>query len=207
MNKPRVVSAPDWTLRLLPELLAEFNVEPISVLHVGAYHGEEVPIYLESGFQRIGLVEPDPDSYAYMKNQPWAKDPKIAMFPVACDPSYMGGVRELLLTDGGAWNSLKPSTSHPPLSRIWVGVVAISDLQYQIQPNVLVVDTQGTEMQALSTAELRVLDMIIVETQAEGLDGANPAELADFANRHDWRPVVVLDRSGGWTDTVLVPNQ
>lgn len=201
VSQPRVVAAPDWTLRLLPDLLAEFKVEPVAVLHVGAYHGEEVPIYLDAGFQRVALVEPDPDGYSFMLLQPWAADPRITVYPVACGKL---GTRRWYRTEGGAWNGLKPSVMHPPLSEISVVTVPISSLQSYVFPNVLVVDTQGTELEALATAALGWLDMIIVETHEDGADGAHPDELGLWAESVGWQPVVVLDRTGGWTDTVLV---
>lgn len=212
MSEPRVVPAPDWTLKLLPDLLAELDVDPVAVLHVGAYHGEEVPIYLRCGFERIGLVEPDPDGYSFMTAQPWATDPRIKIYQVACAHRVplVNGLARFYRTEGGAWNGLMPSATHRPLSEINVPVVPVSALQADLwvrsnlMPNVLVIDTQGTELDALASADLDALDMIVIETHEHGADGAHPRELARFADQCGWQPAVVLDRTGGWTDTVLV---
>lgn len=201
-----IIEAPDWTLKMLPELMADLKVDPYGVLHVGAHHGEEVPTYLDTGFSRVGLVEPDPDSCLFLKGQPWATDPRINIFPLAC-----GGIRSevtrLYQTESGVWNSLKASVSHPAVSSTLVMVMPLSYFQAKVRPNVLVVDTQGTEMDVLIGQNLSALDMIIVETQVDGLDGAHPDALCVFAEQNGWRQAVVLDRTGGWTDTVLVPRR
>lgn len=200
-----VVSAPDWTMRLLPDALAAAGVEPSGVLHVGAHHGEEVPIYLDCGFRRIGLVEPDPASRAVMARQQWHADPRVRVFPVACGTSP-SPARWYRAGGDGAWNGLKPSDQHPPLEVIHVPVTTVADLQAQWPANVLVVDAQGTELDALASADLAPLDLIVVETHVDGQDGAHPAALATFAAGHGWRPAQVWDRGDGWTDTLLVPE-
>jgi FkbM family methyltransferase len=203
MSGPLVVSAPDWTMRLLPDVLAVYGVQPRGVLHVGAFHGEEVPIYFGCGFERVGLVEPDPDSRAFMDAQPWRTDPRIAVFPVACTSDASLPAR-FYRTEGGAWNGLKPSRQHPPLGELDVPTATVAYLQAQFPVNVLVVDAQGTEMDVLASADLGPLELIVVETHVDGADGAHPAELAAFASEHGWRAAVVWDRGSGWTDTVLV---
>jgi hypothetical protein len=73
---------------------------------------------------------------------------------------------------------------------------------------VLVVDTQGTEMDVLLSADLSTLDLVIVESQTIGPDayGAYWPELADWAAAHRWRPAIQWARDrDGWADTLLVP--
>jgi len=46
-----------------------------------------------------------------------------------------------------------------------VGTVPLSVIQATYPANVLVVDTQGTELEVLGTADLDGVDLIVVETQ------------------------------------------
>lgn len=200
----RTVQDAEWTFRLLPEAMDELAVEPRGVLHVGAHHGEEVPDYLAAGFTDITLVEPDPDNCAVMAGQEWGGHVRI--FGVACGEEALAAAPFYRATDT-VFSSLTPNLRVGPIETLEVPVVRTADLQGNA--NVLVVDTQGTEMAVLRGADLSTLDLVIVETQNRSPTayGAYVPELLAWSNAHNWVPRISWQRQKFWADVLLTPRQ
>lgn len=200
-----VVTDPSWTFKYLPNALYELNITPRGVIHVGAHWGEEGATYVHCGFSTIVLVEPDPISVARIREESWASANGVTVLQTAI--TSVEGQARFYRIPGSVWSGLKPAVGHePPSAEFDVDTIRIDTLQHQYEANVLVVDTQGTELDALSSADLDMLDLVIVETQESGIDGAHPAELAAYAQSKGWYPAIIWDRTGGWTDTLLVPQ-
>lgn len=199
----RTVDDPEWTFRLLPEALAELGVKPQGVLHVGAHHGEEVPIYLQSGFTSVTLVEADPDNCVVMAQQEWASHVRI--FGVACGEEAAASA-PFYRANSTVFSSLMPNLRVGVSATLEVPVVRTADLQDDA--NVLVVDTQGTEMEVLRGADPDRLDLVIVETQNRGPTayGAYQPELALWAAEHGWEPRIQWQRHRLWSDVLLTPR-
>jgi FkbM family methyltransferase len=196
------VTDPGWTFRLLPQALEALGVEPRHVLHVGAHHGEEVPTYLQCGFTTITLVEPDADNCALMNAQEWAS--RVRVYGVAC-ASKTSLAAPFYRNEATPFSSLTPNLRRGRVTTTTVPVVRTSDLQ--ADANVLVVDTQGTEMDVLWGADLSRLELVIVETQtrAPTAHGAYLPQLLHWASENGWQRRIEWVRERGWSDTLLTP--
>lgn len=191
-----------WTFGLLADALAELGLRPRHVLHVGAHLGQEVPHYRAAGIKRIRLVEPTPANAAHLR----ATFPDVTVHEVACGPEP--GQATLSLCGGdGAWNTLRPGGD----DSVTVNVVAVRDLQ--MDADMLVVDTQGTELDALASADLDAdaLRLVVVETNvARNPDAALLADATAFMREHGWQPGLMWshdrprDKAVGFRDVFYV---
>lgn len=195
-----------WSLRLIGDALEELRIRPVGVIHVGAHLGQEVPLYLGCGFERITLVEPDPESCATMAAQPWINDPRIGIVNFACGPE---GVATFHRMSDGAFSGLAADSRLPEAASFDVRVIPVARVQEQAVGNVLVVDTQGTELAALRTADLSTLDLIVIETQTDGpgSPGAHWPELIEWCRDEGWAPRIQWQRDARWGDTLLTPRR
>jgi len=146
-----------WTFGQLPAALAELDVHPKRVLHVGAHLGQEVPHYRAAGIDTITLVEPTPKNAEYLRST----YPDVTVVEVACGskpgPAMLG-----IGAGDGAWNTIRPSAG----DAVPVTVVPV----YEIQgvADMIVVDTQGTELDVLDSASLDWLRLVVVEVSTVG---------------------------------------
>ena len=200
-----------WTFALLGSSLAELGVQARGVLHVGAHHGEEIPHYRRAGFGNIVLVEPDPASCQLIRDRAdYPGAPPVMLYQGACGKapgtatfhrnakSFFSGLedrgtgadRTIDMFDVGV-RTVAQLTDVP-----WVGSLC----------NVLVVDTQGTELDVLAGADLERFELVICEAwDLSGLGrppkircGPSVHELEAYMALRGWFPVMrwVYDRSG-----------
>lgn len=195
-----------WSLRLIGDALEELRIRPVGVIHVGAHLGQEVPLYLSVGLDRITLVEPDPEACAVMAGQPWIENPGVGIVNKACGAP--GRATFHRMTDG-AFSGLVPHGAVPEAASFPVDVVPVSDVQAEHIGNVLVVDTQGTEIEALRTADLSMLDLVIVEIQTErrGAPGAYWPDLVAWCREAGWTTRIQWKRDARWSDMLLTPRR
>lgn len=203
MTQIHLPPAQAWTFARLPDLLDRLAIEARAVLHIGAHHGEEVAVYRQCGFNPIRLVEPDPDNIATLTARfADADDIDIiaaaAVTSISTEPILHKAARSV-------WSGLTP---HPTATGERVLVPTIAMHAVQNGENVLVLDTQGSELELLQAADLSHLDLVIVETTRRPGDGAAFYEHAVWHMRtQGWRVVEewVHDNSG-YTDTVFAPE-
>lgn len=177
----------------LKQLLAELDVEPAGVIHVGAHRGQEVPEYRAAGFGRIHLVEPEPDLAARLRR----KFPDCEVHETVCVASR-AKTRQFNVASQRKWSSLldippdQSRTGETIEVRERIKVAACRLVDIQTGCNVAIVDTQGTEQDVLEGADLDALDLVIVETVEPGdvwrPAWDRPAADAWFAER-GWGPV------------------
>lgn len=194
------MSAP---LEDLPSLMRRHWVPPVGVIHVGAHRGEEVPTYTRCGFAKITLVEADPD-LAQALTIAHADDPDITVLALACADEPEGKatfVRHAPSTSSG----LRQVEGLEVQAVMAVPCAPLRDIQGG--HNVAVIDTQGTELDVLASADLRMLDVVIVETTRNPA----PRQAASWAgvNRHmaaaGWEHVDDWPHeNGGWIDSVYL---
>ena len=159
MKRVAMTSPQAWTFDLLPDALAELGIEAKSILHVGAHQGEEVPIYQKCGFEQITLVEPDPVNAASLRDKyPSAQVTEAAVADTVGRTTFYRAFNTV-------YSGLKPDAGQPTAESFDVDTVPLSTIQADYPANVLVVDTQGTELEVLGTADFTGVDLVIVETQ------------------------------------------
>lgn len=177
-----------WTFGQLSNALQDLDVQPKHVLHVGAHLGQEVPHYRAAGIERITLVEPTPVNAEHLR----VNFPEAAVIEAAC--GLTSGDAPLHIGAGdGAWNTLRDAAG--PL--VIVAVVTVA--QIQGLADMLVVDTQGTELEVLMSADLSRLELVVVETNVAGSpDAASLDDVTAYMADCDWRLALLWshDRPG-----------
>ena len=201
-----------WTFHRLPAALADLGVFPRHVLHVGANLGQEVPDYRDAGIERITLVEPDPETAEILRGG----FPDLAVLEVAC--GTQAGQGTLRRADGASvWSTLATSplphgmavTDEAP-----VRVVTVAEVQGDA--DMLVIDTQGTELDALKSADLSSLQLVVIETHNSGDPAAHAGNFHDveaYMRTQGWEPVLQWlheEQGGAWfatfADTFFMPQ-
>jgi methyltransferase, FkbM family len=196
----RVTMARDqsWTFNLLPEALAELGIDAKAVLHVGAHRGEEVPVYRSCGFGSIVLVEPDPGDAEFLR----VEFPDVTVVEQAC--SAREGVATL--HRAGVFAGLAADPSHPATDTVSVSAGPLREVQAEHPANVLVIDTQGTELEVLASADLANVDLVIVETQAvaRGLYAAFWPDAVEALAVAGFVPAIRWEHQRNFADTLFV---
>lgn len=199
----RIMLPPEqaWTFARLPALLDERGIAARMVLHIGAHHGEELAIYRRCGFTSMRLVEPDPGNVAVLATR-IGDDENVDLVEAAV--GLTAGTAYLHRAARTVWSGLAP---HPTATGEVILVPTITMGTVQGEENVLVLDTQGSELELLKAADLRHLDLVIVETTRRVGDGAafydDAVTYMGFAG---WRVLEEWVHDGsGYTDTVFVP--
>lgn len=152
----------------LIDLITVRGVAPVGVVHVGAHRGTEVPDYRRFGFERIVLVEPEPDLAARLR----VKFPDCVVVEKVC-AQRAAKRRKFNVATRRQWSSLvdvpaDQSKAGPVEVRARIDVEAVTLRSIQAGCNVAVVDTQGTEHDVLAGADLSSLELVVVETVTPG---------------------------------------
>lgn len=163
--------------RQLDELLD--GISRTGVVHVGAHRGQEVPDYRAARFRRIVLVEANPAL--------WSGLDRLGVTEVHCCACGHSNARLLKVTDWDERSSLLRPIDYTVTDVVAVPCRPLSELQDGC--NVAVIDTQGTELEVLESADLDLLDAVIVEASADvRYHGASTADdIAAFFTARGWR--------------------
>lgn len=206
-TKPRE----SWTFALLLPSLDQLGITVHGVIHVGAHHAEELPYYRAAQAEYVLLIEPDPDCCEFIAARPdvgAAQGVYLLQGAIAGASGAATYYREQVSVFGGLQARTRDSQ---PAGEVQVGTSRLDTLQNAVghvagQCNVLVVDTQGTELEALQTADLTKLDLVIVEAYGNSQLGRPPrvkcaaevGALEAYMAASGWRPAIrwVYDGSG-----------
>lgn len=181
-----------WTFARFGQACRELGVKPRHVLHVGGHLGQEVKHYRSAGAERITYMEPTPECAAHLRTL----GDDVTVIEAAAGAETGRALLSLCGGDG-CWNTLRPEIGagdgvHAALDGIAVDVVPIRDVQ--ADADVLVVDTQGTEVEALRSADIGPttdVQLIIVETQASGHpEAAHIDDVTAHLAARGWQPVL-----------------
>lgn len=190
-----------WNFGKFPQACRDLHVKPIHVLHVGGHLGQEVKHYRAAGVTRVTYMEPNPESAEALRQL----GDDVTVVQAAAGP-YAGEGLLALCGGDGAWDTIRVDIGqgagvHEREGHITVDVMPIRDVQrgtderwpYYGTPDVLVVDTQGTEVEALRSADLRApeLQLVIVETQSSGHpEAAHVDAVHSVMLGQGWTPVL-----------------
>jgi FkbM family methyltransferase len=175
----------DW-----PTIMRDANVTPKGVCHVGAHEGQEVPLYQELGFRTIILVEADPNlSAELLKKYQHTNGISVLPFAAGAEPGILAFHR--VLRDQ-QYNSLLEPIDLGNVQKFEVPVWPLGDYITGVTPvNVLVVDTQGSELQVLEGADLASIEMIVIEVGTKAKYDGQPMreDVESYMEAHGWRMV------------------
>lgn len=191
-----------WTFARFGDACRELGVAPRHVLHVGGHLGQEVDHYRAAGARRITYMEPTPELAMHLHDL--GDDVEVVQAAAGPAPA----VAKLSLCGGdGAWNTLRATDDdavgyagvHGREKSIDVDVVPIRVVQREaiddgLAADVLVVDTQGTELEALRSADISQssgVALIIVEAQSSGHpEAAHIDDVTEHLGARGWVPVL-----------------
>ncbi len=197
-----------WTFERLDQVMAAHGILPGAVVHIGAHHGEEVPIYRRCGFAAITLVEPDPRNteVLYARFGGHRDVFIIAAACVALVGTAVGQRTTLHLARRTVWSGLHP---HPSATGETIDVQTVAPADVIGAANLLVLDTQGTELALLGWCDLSLIDMIIIETTRRPGDSAADyqATLEHLAGRGFILAEEWIHDASGYTDCVYVRHR
>lgn len=193
-------TADAWTFRRFGRACADLDVKPRHVLHVGGHLGQEVEHYRAAGVRWVTYMEPTPECARALRQL----GADVHVIEAAAGP-YAGEGLLALCGGDGAWNTIRMDIGqgagvHEREGHIKVDVVPIRDIQQAFAqtvtrgaPDTLVVDTQGTEVEALGSADLSspALQLVIVETQSSGHpEAAHVVDVNAYMSSQGWAPVL-----------------
>lgn len=183
---------------------------PATIVHLGAGYCSELASYLDSGAQRIALVEPNPEIHPELARHAESHS-NIRILPVAV--AAEAGKRALRTLHYADLSSLRRPTGLFELlpgirqtGQVVVDTVAAHELPERLglnngENNWLVLDTPGEEA-AIITAlaqrrQLNHFDRIIIRAGAESYyDGASSAtQIVDQLEGHGYQIEAALDDS------------
>lgn len=140
--------------------LSKLGLGANHVLHIGGHQGQEVEFYKESGVEKITLVEPIPELAQQLRSK--FDGVQVLEYAIGLEE----GPKEFHVM-----NPTNVSTLLEPLSEDRVSrkiTVEVKTLENITEPdmNLLVVDTQGTELEVLESGKnvLSQFEGVIVET-------------------------------------------
>jgi FkbM family methyltransferase len=140
-----------------PRLIDHLDIDPRHLIHVGAHKGEEMPFYTEAAVERITLVEPIPELAAELRSE----FPYADVVQAAC--GSQPGKQTLSVMSRTNLSTLgKPGPLDTVASTIEVEVVTLASIQGDA--NIAVIDAQGLEVDVLNSGDVRMFDLVIVET-------------------------------------------
>ena len=201
-----------WTFHRLPAALADLDIRVRHVVHVGANLGQEVPDYRAAGIEQITLVEPDPESALAIRET----YPELSVLQIACGTA--AGMGKLRRAEGASvWSTLATSPMPHGMSvtdEADVDVVPLSECQGDA--DMAVIDTQGTELDVLHSADLSRLRLVVIETHDSGDPNAHAGNFLDVCEcmaEQGWIPVLQWlheEQGSAWfatyADTFFAPK-
>lgn len=201
-----------WTFYHLPRALADHGIEANGVIHIGAHHGEEVGVYRECGLDVV-LVELDLDNVAVLRDK-FAGAADVIVVAGAVSPHrdaqsvvyyrHERSVWSTTVTGRESYLSANNPTVAGTAPAYW-----LPDLQAQYDwANILTIDTQGTELDILKTAELDNVDLVIIEATHRKNDTASyDRDVVAYMAGQYWRPVERwIHDSSGYDDLLFVKD-
>jgi FkbM family methyltransferase len=196
------------------------NECPRTLIHVGANSGQEFELYKHAGVDKAVYVEPSKEAFLLLQQRLSKARPRNVHVAVqAICMSESGKQVQLNISNraGVASSTLglgRVRQLHPRIEYVGVEemhtttVDAIVDDAFSgIPPELMVVDTQGTELEVLKGAERSLgggTRFVFCEVSDEPLyeGGCNRALLESFLARFDFRLIYLLLNSRGWGEAL-----
>jgi FkbM family methyltransferase len=171
----------------LEQIIKKYNFTPCGVIHVGAHHGQEYPLYKKLGFEKIIMFEPVPHSFDQMMLN---TDGKVEAYQCALGNENKKIMMNIEYANQGQSSSiLKPKlhlTQYPHIKfdelQYEVDMCRLDDLAIETHfCNFLNIDVQGYELEVLKGAKetLKTIDFIITEVNNDEVY-ENCAKVADI---------------------------
>lgn len=198
----------------LSTLIKEYSLKITGVIHCGAHHGEECPVYHQHGIKDVVLIEPCKAAYQVLQLK-FAAHHHIKLINVACGAENGTGVMHTETANKGQSNSLLKPVEHlrhyPDIQfkgTEEVRVCTMDSLNLGNRYNLLNMDVQGFEAHVLrgATGTLKHIDYVYTEVNQDGANlyrgAAGITELDKLL--HDFDRVETKWTGQGWGDALYI---
>lgn len=199
----------------LTDLIHRYSLKITGVIHIGAHHGEEVPVYHKNGIKNIILIEPCAAAYNYLKNK-YSGHHHIILWD--CAIAAIVGEAEMFTetANKGQSNSLLQPMRHlahyPDIKfngKEKVKVHTLDSIVYERQKyNMINMDVQGAEGAVIIGARhsLDFIDYIYTEVNEDSANlYKNATKITDLDEYlKDFQRVETQWTEQGWGDALYI---
>lgn len=198
------------------QIYLKYKMNISGVIHVGAHHGEEVPVYINNGISKIVLFEPLEENFDIIENHVKNYNANIIGHQVALGSENK--IVDMYLSSNQLESSsiLKPKKHLELYSNITfertekVEVKRLDDYNYT-DYNLLNIDVQGYELEVLKGSEktLQYIDYIYCEVNdAEIYEGnAYISDIDDYLSKYSFkRAETNWWENHGWGDALYIKD-
>lgn len=195
-------------------LVKKYNLKPTGIAHIGAFHGEEYPLYKNIGLQdsQIHWFEPRLKSFQVLKKRVGTSN----CYNVALGESKGESQMFVEENNGGQSSSLLRPKLHleqyPSIVFNKKETVSVETLDsYDLDINSLNIDVQGFELSVLKGAveTLPKVEFIFIEVNRKELyEGCTQVqELDEFLSRFQFKRVETNWAGDSWGDALYIKTK
>ncbi len=199
----------------LASVIQKYKKEITGIIQVGAHFAEEHDSYKKMGVDRFIYIEPCQNAFDVLMNR-FKGDPEVYIFQFAAGSEFrMGEMFTETMNQGQSNSLLKPAEhllQHPDITFDFREQVVINPLISIMGVaegcNVLVMDTQGYELEVLKGAGMLLDDIEVVYTEVnrgqvyEGC--AQVQEIDEFLWQHGFVSVAEYWATPIWGDKIYI---
>lgn len=194
-----------------------YKMEITGVIHVGAHHGEEIPVYINNGIKNIVLFEPVLDNFNKVASHAANYNANITGHQVALGSTNK--IVDMYLSSNQCESSsiLKPKKHlqlYPDVTFDRTEEVEVNRLDdYNLtEYNMLNIDVQGYELEVLKGAEntLQYIDYIYCEVNSDEIyeNNAYIEDIDDFLSKFSFERIETdWWEDHGWGDAFYVKQE
>lgn len=195
-------------------LVKKYNLRVKGVIHIGAHHGEEHPVYARHNITNVAYFEPDPTSFQTLQTRVGDK-PGVTLFNTALG-NRAGEVVMNVASNGGVSSSIltpnKHLTRHPKItfdSTIRVALNKLDNIPLDRHLyNMINIDVQGYELEVFKggAETLKGIEYIMAEVNRDEVydNCVHVEDLDIFLNLFNFIRVETIWSGGIWGDAFYV---
>lgn len=196
------------------KLVRKYGMKVSGVIHIGAHHGQEHPIYRRNGIANVAYFEPLKKNFMVLKRSIVDKDVQFFNFALGASP---GHVEMFVETANGGQSSsvLEPALhlmQYPNItfdSKETVEMRRLDDVDLGGKAfNLINIDVQGYELEVFKGAAetLRRIDFVISEVNRADVykDCTRVEQLDEFLGAYGLKRVETSWDGSTWGDALYV---
>lgn len=195
----------------------EHKMEITGVIHIGAHHGEEIPVYINNGITKIVLFEPIEENFDIVAEHASSYNADILGYQVALGNESKEVEIYLSSNQYESSSILKPKKHlelYPDITfdrKATVELKRLDDYNFT-EYNLLNIDVQGYELEVLKGAEntLKYIDYIYCEVNRDEVyeNNAYIDDIDQFLSNHSFERIETnWWEDHNWGDALYVKQE
>ena len=207
----------------LQNILKDNGITINEVIHIGGHHGQEAEVYHTMDIDRVLFLEPMKKSFNICKEKVESLGYECENWGVGEKKGKMNMYTETA-NEGQSSSMLKPNKHlemYPHIEfngREEVDIVTLDDVMedLDINPDMIVIDVQGYEKQALSGGPNTLKGVKVIYSEVNGVEmysgGASVSELDEFLSTYGFKReltswVSTAAGSKYWGDAIYIKGE